>query len=68
MLDWIHNNTSWLFDGIGVAALTVVGGFVLRWFRRKKQDAAPITQTQRGGIASTNVQIGSISINEKERP
>jgi hypothetical protein len=36
MMDWIASNKEWVFSGVGVAIITVIGGVILRYGRRVK--------------------------------
>jgi hypothetical protein len=55
ILGWLEQNKTWLFSGIGVLGLTVIGG-IIRWFRRKPP--ATWQQSQQAGASSSNLQAG----------
>lgn len=52
-LEWIIENASWIFDGIGVTVLAAIVGL----FFKKKLDNQN-TQTINSGNNSTNIQGG----------
>lgn len=68
MLEWLSSNKEWVFSGIGVLAITAIGGILKLVFFGKRKKSAPseIHQRQRGGMFSNNTQIGNISVNEEE--
>jgi hypothetical protein len=52
IMDWIIQNTGWVFSGIGVAVIT---GIISLIFKKKEASAK---QTIRSGAGSTNYQAG----------
>jgi hypothetical protein len=66
MLQFLDANKEWLFSGLGVSAL---GGLWLLMQRKRGAEASDnITQTQRGGDNSTNIQVGRGSVTGQEGP
>lgn len=58
-MKWIIENADWVFSGIGIAILTVLGGL----FRKKKLDNKN-SQTINSGNNSNNIQGGgNINVN-----
>lgn len=55
MLDWIVKNVEWVFSGIGVLVISVIGGMV---FKKEKN----ANQNISSGDNSTNIQ-GSKNVN-----
>ena len=53
LLKWIIENVQWVFSGIGVLVLSVVGGI---FFKNKSNKS--ITQSIKSGNKSTNIQGG----------
>ena len=53
MLSWLYANKAWVFSGVGVAVITIVGGFV--WGRIPRGRGA-VRQEQVAGDNSTLVQ------------
>jgi len=51
-MDWIIANKQWLFSGLLVAVPRAIIG----WFFSKRRST--LTQRQRGGKGSTNIQVG----------
>lgn len=49
-MEWLQNNASWIFEGIGTAIL----GFFLGW----KAKGYQIRQSQSSGSHSQNLQVG----------
>ena len=59
-MEWITENMKWIFSGIGVFAI----GILINIFRRKK--SKNLSQKQKSGNNSTNIQIGgNVEINKK---
>ena len=52
MLEWIADNKTWLFSGLGVAIPLAIVGWL---FSRPSSRSA---QKQRGGDGSVNIQAG----------
>jgi hypothetical protein len=52
MIDWITENISWIFSGIGVFAFTLV----ISLLRRRKRNSR---MYQKGGDNSNNFQSGN---------
>ncbi|WP_222102464.1 hypothetical protein [Marinobacter lipolyticus] len=52
IIEWFSNNHTWVFSGIGIF---IIGG-VIAIFKRK--GANGISQKQRSGNNSTNIQAG----------
>ncbi|UTW03916.1 hypothetical protein KDX31_02465 [Amphritea atlantica] len=50
--EWINNNYTWVFSGAGIFVL----GGIIALFKRKVSSG--ITQKQRSGNNSTNIQAG----------
>lgn len=50
--EWISNNYPWVFSGAGIFVL----GGIIAFFKRKR--SGEITQKQRSGNNSTNIQAG----------
>ncbi len=62
-MNWILDNKEWVFSGIGVFVLGIVGS----WLYRRSR-ASSINQTQTSGTRSKNYQSAgdlSVSITEK---
>lgn len=60
MVNWIIDNKEWLFSGAGL--------LLLSWaVRLLKKPAKEIQQRQKGGMFSTNVQIGVIKNKDRGR-
>jgi hypothetical protein len=55
LLGWIAENKNWIFEGIGVAALSVLFFVIKRIF---KDDKASVSQSQQSGDNSINIQVG----------
>lgn len=49
MLDWLADNKEWLFSGILLVPITIIG-----WIIKNNK----IVQTQKSGSNSSNIQIG----------
>jgi hypothetical protein len=60
---WISDHKEWLFDGFGGALILAVIGWIIAAVFSKPSKA--INQKQRGGIGSSNTQIGSVKIENK---
>jgi hypothetical protein len=60
MWHWVVSNYKWVFDGIGVAIVVAILTALGRTLFRRGRDGESISQRQRGGPGSTNVQIGKI--------
>jgi hypothetical protein len=55
---WINDNREWLFSGIGVTIIAIIGS-VLAWLRRRRHSTrGAVQQTARSGNASQNIQAG----------
>lgn len=52
IMTFLAENKEWLFSGIGIAVITLIG----RFFFKKRQ--ATSTQSIRAGDGSTNIQSG----------
>ncbi len=52
MIEWIIQNKSWVFDGIGAAIFVFILSLVIK--------NNSISQKQKGGKNSKNIQIGNI--------
>ncbi len=63
VLNFLKENMEWIFSGIGVALFLFV---INLWNRNKKSSG--ITQNQKSGNESVNIQIGEINTNEKAGP
>jgi hypothetical protein len=50
--EWLYNNRSWIFDGIGAI---FISGLVAYLLRRRKDDSKK--QTQVSGDDSVNIQV-----------
>ncbi|MFI3120721.1 MAG: hypothetical protein QX203_12170 [Methylococcaceae bacterium] len=50
--EWFSNNYTWVFSGAGIFVL----GGIIAFFKRTRSDG--ITQKQRSGNNSTNIQAG----------
>lgn len=58
--EWISNNHTWAFSGAGIFVL----GGIIAFFKWKRSDG--ITQKQRSGNNSTNIQAGgNVEFNQK---
>lgn len=51
-MTWIVDSKEWLFSGIGVAIITLIGRFLY------KQRQTSLSQTIKSGDKSTNLQAG----------
>lgn len=40
MLDFISNNREWIFSGVGVTAILIVGGYLIKLFKKEKDRTA----------------------------
>ncbi len=49
---WVFDNKKWLFSGIGIVIITLIG----RFFYKKRETNS--SQTIRSGNKSTNLQAG----------
>ena len=54
LFQWMSDNKSWLFDGLGVAILGTIVGLLAREKRKS------IRITQKGGNKSINVQKNNV--------
>jgi hypothetical protein len=52
IIEWMNNNHTWVFSGVGIF---IIGG-VIAFFKRR--GAIGISQKQRSGSNSTNIQAG----------
>jgi hypothetical protein len=52
-MNWIINNTEWIFSGIGVAIISFIIGLFL-----KNKSTKKLTMKQKSGNNSTNIQVG----------
>jgi len=60
-MDWIIDNKEWIFSGIGVFVL----GLIITVVRKK--NSKKISQKQKSGNNSTNIQVGgNVEINKKD--
>jgi hypothetical protein len=60
MWQWLIENRTWVFSGVGVSMVALLFGFV--------RSRATIRQKQRGGNHSVNVQsAGAINVNPSDR-
>ena len=58
-MDWIWANKEWLFGGIGIAIPIAIIGW---WLQSRTGNK----QVQKGGDASTNIQVGrDFKVNRK---
>lgn len=64
MLEWINTNREWLFSGLGITVLTGILTAAVKYLtKRNNTPTTPLPQqTQKSGMLSKNIQIGSISI------
>jgi hypothetical protein len=63
MLDFISENKTWFFDGIGVALLTVIATFFINIFRRKTRQEQPSSSNQTSGDNVVSIQgTGGVSV------
>lgn len=61
IMNWLQENIEWLFSGAAVAVPIAIIGWI--FFRRRYS----VSQKQKGGHHSTNVQIGgNLEINKKD--
>lgn len=65
MKEWISSNAFWIFDGIGVAIITVIGGFLFK--KHKKENKKNISISQNGGKKSINIQNNDLRGNFNDR-
>lgn len=64
ILNWIIENKDWIFSGIGVTVLGIVGYFIKRKFDKRKP-----SQTITSGDYSNNIQGGkdvNVTIGDKK--
>lgn len=62
IISWMYANSNWIFSGVGVLLLSWVGALVT------KKRASGISQMQRSGSNSTNVQVaGDVRIKNKKK-
>lgn len=60
-MNWLSNNYSWIFSGIGVFVISIIIGLFIK--RRKKK----FTQYQKSGKNSINLQSkGDITFGDKK--
>lgn len=57
IFDWIGENAYWIFDGIGVIAITGILGVI---FKKRKNKEKNISIVQKGGKNSVNIQNNNI--------
>ena len=57
IFDWIEKNAYWIFDGIGVIAIT---GILVVIFKKRKNKEKNISIVQKGGKNSVNIQNNNI--------
>ena len=57
IFDWIGENAYWIFDGIGVIAITGILGVI---FKKRKNKEQNISIVQKGGKNSVNIQNNNI--------
>ena len=63
IFDWIGKNVYWIFDGIGVIAITgILGGI----FKKRKNKEKNISIVQKGGKNSVNIQNNNIGSEDDE--
>lgn len=63
IFDWIGTNAYWIFDGIGVIAITGILGV---FFKKKKNKEKNISIVQKGGKNSVNIQNNNIGSEHDE--
>lgn len=60
MLQWIADNKDWIFSGIGVTAISGLAAFIFVQRNKSAENEGKISQRQKGGSQSTNIQIGKV--------
>ncbi len=63
IFDWIGKNAYWIFDGIGVIAITGILGVI---FKKRKNKEKNISIVQKGGKNSVNIQNNNIGSENNE--
>ena len=63
IFDWIGENAYWIFDGIGVIAITGILGVI---FKKRKNKEKNIRIVQKGGKNSVNIQNNNIGSEHDE--
>lgn len=63
IFDWIGENVYWIFDGIGVIAITGILGVI---FKKRKNKEKNISIVQKGGKNSVNIQNNNIGSEHDE--
>ena len=63
IFDWIGENAYWIFDGIGVIAITGILGVI---FKKRKNKEKNISIVQKGGENSVNIQNNNIGSEHDE--
>lgn len=63
IFDWIGENAYWIFDGIGVIAITGIIGVI---FKKRKNKEKNISIVQKGGKNSVNIQNNNIGSEHDE--
>lgn len=63
IFDWIGENAYWIFDGIGVIAITGILGVI---FKKRKNKEKKISIVQKGGKNSVNIQNNNIGSEHDE--
>ena len=61
--EWFKENVQWIFDGIGVAIIGTIIGFL---FKRKPETPKSTKITQKGGKKSINIQNNNIGSDNDE--
>lgn len=56
LLSWINDNKEWAFSGIGITILLAIWGMI-KFFLSKKEKPS-VSQKQKSGKNSINIQIG----------
>jgi hypothetical protein len=63
MIDWLIANKTWVFDGFGVAIVVAIIGFICK----RSGATTKLTQKQKGGANSINIQGKDIKIGDINR-
>ena len=63
IFDWIGENAYWIFDGIGVIAITGILGVI---FKKRKNKEKNISIVQKEGKNSVNIQNNNIGSEHDE--
>lgn len=63
IFDWIWENAYWIFDGIGVIAITGILGVI---FKKRKNKEKNISIVQKGWKNSVNIQNNNIGSEHDE--